>query len=238
MSLIWAFIMKMIKIIGLAACYAVLNATVQAAPTLISAMGTSATTYSLFAINTKKLPFGTSPTQVQNLLQAQLDLATPKLTGCWVTGDLNRSPVNCGNGAMQFGSTDFYTYNLGTTLAPFPLDKTLKPLILEALGANFITAIPGTIGDPYGRVVNIHFKQRVAQFGMLVDAGQVGAQSINGLQFIVNRQTTPVKPLTAGAPNFVGVEDSAGFTDLTIIASGSTRAWVADQFSFVPLSAF
>jgi hypothetical protein len=231
--------MKIIKIVGLAFCCAGLSTTVQAAPKFIPAMAASATTYSLYAVNTKKIPAGTTIVQVQNSLQAQLDLATPKLTACWVTGDLNRSPINCGNGALQFGSTDFYSYNFPVlTLGLFPLDKTLRPVILEALGANFISATVGVPGDTVGRVVNVHFNQRVAQFGMLVDAGQVGAQSINGLQFIVNRQATPVKALTAGAPVFVGVEDGAGFTDLTIIASGSTRSWVADKFAFVPLSAF
>ena len=79
---------------------------------------------------------------------------------------------------------------------------------------------------------------------MLVDAGQVGAPSVSGIQFLVNRQTTPIQVLRGGIPTLVGVEDTAGFTDVTLITSGEigstteARAWIADHFAFVPLAAF
>ncbi|MCX7084103.1 MAG: hypothetical protein NTY69_01040 [Methylococcales bacterium] len=211
----------------------------QAAPKAITAMASPATTYSFFTVNTSKIPNGSTFASIQASLQAQLDLNSPKLTACWVTGDANRTAINCGNGAMQLETNEAYTYNIGTSIAPYPLPtKELKAAILESQVSNFISSVLGTAGDLTGRVVNIHFKQRVAQFGMIVDSGQANAPSITGLQFVINHQTVPVQSLTGGAPNFVGIEDKAGFTDLTIIASGSSRAWVADQLAFVPLSAF
>jgi hypothetical protein len=124
---------------------------------------------------------------------------------------------------------------------------TLNKLILTSKGSNFVVGTVGVpnSGDATGRVVNVHFNQRVTRFGLLVDAGQAAAPSLQGMQFFVNRQTTPVKALTGGVPIFVGVEDSAGFTDVTIITTGEvgnptteTRSWIADQFSFLPLAAF
>jgi hypothetical protein len=227
--------MKIIKFFALPVLYVCLGSPVQAAPKVISAMVGAATTYSFFQVDTNKLK-GRTVTDVQAALQLQLD--TAGLTACWVAGDLNATNINCGNGAMRFGNTEFYTYNLETRIAGFPLDKTMQVVIREAQGVNFISPNGAVLGDTTGRVVRIHFKQRVARFGMLVDAGAATAPSVNGIQFFVNRQSTQVQPLTAGAPQFVGVEDSAGFTDVTIIASGTPRAWIADQFAFVPLAAF
>ena len=244
--------MKKLKCISLAILCAGLSSQGLAAPKLISAMGTAATTYSMFIVDTARaFKAGYTIPQAQTALQTELDLNTtaPKLTACFVAGDLNITPVNCGNGAIQFRTTDFYTYNIPSNIPVYPLSKTLKPLFLETQGANFLSSTTNAVGqiipgDTTGRVVNIHFKQRVAQFGMLVDAGQAGAPSVSGIQFIVNRQTTPKKMLTGGTPTFVGVEDAAGFTDVTLIASGEigstteARALIADQFAFVPLSAF
>ncbi|MCX7100015.1 MAG: hypothetical protein NTX38_00595 [Methylobacter sp.] len=250
--------MKKIKLISLAVVCAGLSSQVQAAPKLIPTMGSAATTYSFFTIQSP--PAGVSALTVQTMLQGELDVSTalPKLTACWVTGDLNVTPVNCGNGAMQFANADLYTYNGASNIPPFNVSNalvvgidpkkgtTLKKLTLTSKGANFRVGTVGVpnSGDTTGRVVNIHFNQRVAQFGMLVDSGQALAPSVSGIQFIVNRQTTLVKPLVAGAATFVGVEDSAGFTDISIIASGDVqsqsgvRAWNADQFAFVPLAKF
>jgi hypothetical protein len=228
--------MKILKLFALPVVCLWLGSPAQAAPKVISSMAGAATTYSFFQVDTNKLK-GQTVAGVQAALQLQLD--SVGLTACWVTGDLNATNINCGNGAMRFGNTEFYTYNLETRIAGFPLDKDMKVVIREAQGVNFISPNGLTVpGDTTGRVVRIHFNQRVARFGMLVDAGAATAPSVNGIQFIVNRQSTQVQPLTAGAPQFVGVEDSAGFTDVTIIASGTPRAWIADQFAFVPLAAF
>ena len=244
--------MKNLKRISLAVLCAGLSYQVQAAPKLISAMGKAATTYSLFVVDTAKtLKAGFTVAQAQTALQTELDLNTiaPKLTACFVTGDLNITPVNCGNGAIQFRNADFYTYNIPSNIPVYPLSKALKSLFLETQGANFLSSSTNALGqiipgDTTGRVVNVHFKQRVAQFGMLVDAGQVGAPSVSGIQFLVNRQTTPIQVLRGGIPTLVGVEDTAGFTDVTLITSGEigstteARAWIADHFAFVPLAAF
>ena len=244
--------MKNLKLIGLAVVCAGLSSQAQAAPNLISAMGNGATTYSMFVVDVAKaLKAGFSVAQAQSALQTELDLNTtaPKLTACYVAGDLNITPVNCGNGAIQFRNADFYTYNIPSNIKIYPMSKTLNPLFLETQGANFLSSTTNAVGqiipgDTIGRVVNVHFKQRVAQFGMLVDAGQAGAPSVSGIQFLVNRQTTQVQTLTGGVPTFAGVEDAAGFTDVTIITSGEigstteARAWIADHFSFVPLAAF
>ncbi len=206
-----------------------------ASPKLITAMGAGSTAYSFFTVDTRKLR-GRTVLQLQTELQAQLDSNGTGLTACWVAGDLNVTNISCGNGAMRFGNTELYTYNLETRIpgVPFLLDKALG----EAQGTNFITPNGTVLGDTTGRVVRIHFNQRVAQFGMLVDGGAATSPTINGMQFIVNRQTTPIQAITAGAPQFVGVEDSSGFTDVTIIASGTPRSWIADHFAFLPLTAF
>ncbi len=244
--------MKNLKLISLAVVCVGLSSQAQAAPKLISVMGNGVTTYSMFIVDSAKtLKAGLSVIQAQTALQADLNLNTssPKLTACYVAGDLNITPVNCGNGAMQFRNADFYTYNIPSNIPVFPLSKNLKSLFLETQGANFLSSTTNAVGqiipgDTTGRVVNVHFKQRVAQFGMLVDAGQAGAPSVSGIQFLVNRQTTSKQMLTGGIPNFVGVEDAAGFTDVTILTSGEmgstteARAWIADHFSFVPLAAF
>jgi hypothetical protein len=244
--------MKNLKLVSLAVVCAGLSSQAQAAPILISAMGNAATTYSLFIVDSAKaVKDGFTVAEVQFALQTELDLNTtaPKLTACYVAGDLNITPVNCGNGAMQFRKADFYTYNIPSNIKTYPMSKTLKPLFLETQGANFLSSTTNAVGqiipgDTTGRVVNVHFKQRVAQFGMLVDAGQAGAPSVSGIQFLVNRQTTQVQTLTGGVPTFAGVEDAAGFTDVTILTSGEigstteARAWIADHFSFVPLAAF
>jgi len=249
--------MNKLKRLSLAVVCAGLSYQVQATPTVLQTMGSSAVTYSFFTV--KNPPAGVSIPTIQNLLQNNLNASTAstKLTACWVSGDSNVTPINCGNGAMQFGNADMYTYNGASNIPGFSVSKaplvvsdpksdTLDQVILSSKGTNFVVGTVGipNSGDVVGRVVNIHFNQRVAQFGMLVDGGQLDAPSAKGIQFLVNHQSTSVQSLTNGVPTFVGVEDKAGFTDITIIASGETgttsdsRAWIADQFSFVPMSAF
>lgn len=206
----------------------------QAAPRAITAMAGGATTYSFFMVDAKRISGGRTVAQLQTELQQQLDANSTGLTACWVTGDLNVTNINCGNGAMRFGNTELYTYNLETNIAgvAFVLDRAIR----EAQGANFISPNLTVPGDTTGRTVRIHFNRRVAQFGMLVDAGAATAPSVNAIQFIVNRQTIPLQTLVPGTATFVGVGDPQGFTDVTIISQGTPRAWIADQFSYVPLA--
>lgn len=214
------------------ACFAY-SSQILAAPTVISTMTGTATAYAFFTVDTGKLN-GRTVSAVQAELQQQLDTNGTGLTACWVTGDLNVTNLSCGNGAMRFGPSEMYTYNLETGIAgvPFAFDKAIG----EAQGANFISPNGVIPGDEFGRVVRIHFKQRVAQFGMLIDSGL--APSITGVQFIVNNQPTTIKPLQAGVVEFVGVEDKAGFNDVTIIPSGSNRGYIVDHFSYVLLANF
>ena len=149
--------MNKIKLVSLAVICAGLSSQLQASPTLISAMRTGATTYSFFI--SQSAPVGVTALTVRNLLQAELtnSLILPTLTACWVTGDLNVSPVNCGNGAMQFANADLYTYNGISNIPPFSVSKTavvgtdlkkgttLDKLILSSKGANFVV---GTVGVP------------------------------------------------------------------------------------------
>lgn len=236
--------MQILKAFGLAmVAYMALDTAAVATPKLIPAMKSPATaTYTFFSLG--KLPVGTTALAQQTALQAELDLNTPKLTACIVAGDLNRTAINCGNGAIQFGNLEAYTYNIGTSIPSVVISKALKKVYLQAQMSNFFASTVGVQGDTTGRVMTVHFNQRIAQFGFLADAGQVAAPSIEGLQFLVNGQTTPIKALTAGAGTFVGVEDSAGFTDVTIIASGTpgtqsgSLAWVGDQFSILSLASF
>ena len=220
---------------------------VDAAPITIPAVRTTPTTkvYTFFTFDAAALSrqglFVTR--ELQNLTQQLIsnDPAVPSITPCEIAGDLNVTGVSCGNGAIRFGTNELFTYNTANALPAvtnrFPKGTRLVKGIRQQYGANFLSPNPvtGTGGDTTGRVVRIHFNQRMAQFGLMIDPG---ASSVNGIQFIVNRQATPVQTLTAGVPQFVGVEDSAGFTDVTIIASGTPRAWIADQFSYVPLAAF
>ncbi|MGJ0483563.1 MAG: hypothetical protein ACR65R_03385 [Methylomicrobium sp.] len=227
--------MRILKLLLLAIMWVLFGSYSHAAPRVISAMAGGATAYSFFVVDTKRLN-GRTIQQVQNELQQQLDANATGLTACWVAGDLNATNINCGNGALRFGNTELYTYNLETNIpgVPFVTDKAIR----EAQGANFISPNGTVVGDTVGREVRIHFNQRVVQFGMLIDAGAAVAPSVNRVQFIVNRQPVSAQRLVPGVVNFAGVEDPNGFTDVTIISSGIPRSWIADQFSFVPLTAF
>jgi hypothetical protein len=217
------------------------SATAYATPINIPAVRVTQDTkvYTFFTFDAQKLGKLRPPLSVQQAkvrLDQQLlaDPATSNITACPITGDVNATNVTCGNGAIQFGGGEFFTYSLATDLPGIPL--RLDNGVREQFGANFLSPNNPAPGDTTGRVVRIHFNKRMAQFGLMIDPGPGG--SVSGIQFIVNRQTTPVQALTPGIPQFVGVEDSAGFTDVTIIATGTVRAWVADQFSYLPLANF
>ena len=233
-----------------------LGLNVQAAPINITALSATApaTTYTFIKVNVDIAKFPAWKTAFQVLTALQTDLTANKLTACNIAGDLNRTGIDCGNGDMKLATNEAYTYNVAGAVPPYVIPNitatvldpkngktvinTLADVLTLGQVSNFFASTPGVPGDLTGRVINIHFKQRVAQFSMQVSAGQALAPSVTGIQFMVNHQLTPVQAVTGGVANFVGIEDKAGFTDLTIIASGSTRAWVADYLAFVPLSAF
>jgi hypothetical protein len=216
------------------------SATVEAVPVSIPTVRVTSTTkvYTLFTFDAVKLSKqGLSIQQAIIDLTQQLvsiDPAIPSITPCPIVADLNATGISCGGSAIQFGTNEFFTFNSPTNLPKI----TVKLLngVRNQYGANARSPNGLIPGDPTGRVVRIHFNQRVAQFGLMIDPGV--ASTVSGVQFLVNHQSTPVQQFTAGVPQFVGVEDSAGFTDVTIIPSGSPRTWVADQFSYLPLANF
>ncbi len=216
--------------------YVGLSQGVQAVPVMVPALRSTADTYSLFYIDGARLKGGTSVAQEQAILTAQLAALTPPLKPCFATADLNATNIRCGSGTtqMQLGISEIFGYNLETLLTGVPV--TLDRGVRQLWFANFLSP-NGTIpGDSVGRLARIHFTGRMAQFGMLVDPGLNA--SLTSIQFIVNGQALPPQPLTAGVVQFVGVEDPQGFTDLTVIAGGVTRAFVADKLAFVPLANF
>jgi hypothetical protein len=232
--------MRFFKIHVLIALSLWIVSAAEAAPITIQSVRTTPTTIvnTFFTFDTVKLSKqGLSVQQEIIKLTQQLisiDPAIPSITPCPIPGDLNATGISCGNAAIRFGANELFTYNTATALPK--VNVRLDNGVRQQSGANVLSPNGAIPGDSSGRVVRIHFNQRMAQFGLMIDPGL--APSVNGIQFIVNRQTTPVQSLTAGVPQFVGVEDSAGFSDVTIIASGTPRAWIADQFSYVPLAAF
>lgn len=216
--------------------YAGLSLRAQAAPVMVSALRSTAETYVLFYIEPKRLPSGMTVALEQANLTAELAAMTPPMKPCFANGNLNATNIRCGTGTlqMQLGINELFSYNLETSLPalPFNLDKG----VTQTWFANFLSPDGIIPGDNFGRLTRIHFTGRMAQFGMLVDPGLNG--SVNSIQFIVNGKALAPTPLIAGTVQFVGVEDPQGFTDLTVIAGGATRAFVADKLAFVPLAKF
>lgn len=216
--------------------YVGLSLRVQAAPVMVPSLRSTANTYSLFYIDGSRLRGGISVAQEQVFITGQLAALTPPLKPCFASGDLNPTSIRCGTGTtqMQLGISEIFGYSLETLLQPAPiaLDRGVKQLWFS----NFLSPNGTMPGDSVGRNARIHFTGRMAQFGMLVDPGVF--TSLSSIQFIVNGKALAPTPLTAGVVQFVGVEDTQGFTDLTIIAAGVTRSFVADQLAFVPLANF
>ncbi|MDD1620376.1 MAG: hypothetical protein LUQ11_02760 [Methylococcaceae bacterium] len=228
--------MRTFTFLAILILYAGLSLRVQAAPVMVPALRDTADTYTLFYIDPKRLDSGVSVAQEQAILTSQLAALSPPLKPCFAAGDLNPSNIRCGKGntQMQLGTSEVFGYDLETLLIGAPI--TVARGVRELWFSNFMSP-NGTIpGDSVGRLARIHFTGRMAQFGMLVDPGLNA--SLASIQFIVNGQALPPKPLTTGVVQFVGVEDPQGFTDLTIIAGGVTRAFVADKLAFVPLANF
>jgi hypothetical protein len=158
---------------------------------------------------------------------------------CQILTDLNQTGIACGdaaNGFIQFGRNEFFTYNTPFDLDPSFTGKIEDPGVTKRYGSNFLaTTMIGQVQTP-GRAVQYHFTQRMAQFGLTLESvnGAVGA-----VQFIVNNQVLPAQTVTPNTPTFFGVQDAHGFTDVTIVPSGGlTMSYIADHFSYLPLTQF
>lgn len=222
-----------------------------AAPRLIGSADLKAgnTQYSFFYADPNKVQLTSAAIQTQ--LTERLRAAGLSTVPCLIPADQNANNMVCGAGAIRFGA-DFFSFNSITNIPkpnlPFiPEDETsgLDTVTLE-FGVNGRTpAINQPNETP--RVVQFRFNQRIAQFGMVFDPFivtdspdlQEGRVS-DGVQFIVNGQTTPLRAFNLenrGTTPFVGVEDPHGFTEVTIISSGG-RSIIGDQFTIVPLANF
>ena len=203
-----------------------------AKPVLISAIQNTGSTYSLVFMNTRKIP-GT-PAQEMATLNTQLN--PYGVTPCRVVADINATGINCGNGLVQFGVNELYSYTRPFNLRQLPIafDKGVQ----EVFGANFRSPVGLLPGDSIGRNLHVHFNQPVSQFLIHVDSGNTLAPSVAGIQFYVvngaNVASTPIKKLTAPT-QYVGVHLASGFTDLVIVpVGGQSQAFAADLFSVVP----
>ncbi|MDD1620373.1 MAG: hypothetical protein LUQ11_02745 [Methylococcaceae bacterium] len=205
-------------------------------PTLISYQPTDGTTYALYFMDRKRL--GLSLAREWATLQRQL--RPLGLSPCQVAADINATPVKCGNGLIQFGANELYTYGRPLNLQKVPL--TLTKGIKQVFSANFRSPKGLIPGDSIGRMVHVHFNQPVSQFAMNFDPGQTLAPSLGAVQFIVGTGKTAVslkQSLLAGTPQWLGVQFPAGFTDLVVVPlDGATQAYVTDQFSVVTKAQF
>jgi len=193
--------------------------------------------FSLFFVDPKKA----APTvRLINSLQ--------NLTGvspCLVKTDTNFSPIVCGNGLVQFGAGELYTYGLPVpNLVKF---TGLPRGVNQTLAANFRSPV-GLIPGSQAGVVHVHFNQAVTEFGMNINSGQLNAPSIDAVKFVIgtapNQVTLTPQQLVPGTAQWAGVKLPAGFTDVAIIPLGiaslpgdttNSLAFKADQFTVVPL---
>jgi hypothetical protein len=225
-----------------------------AAPRLIGAADVRATktTYSLFHANPQKVLLTSATIQTQ-LQQRLTDAGLGHITPCVITVDLNANNMVCGGGLLRMGP-DFFSFNSLTNIPKIALPFTAadKDSGLDTVSMEFaVNGRSPLLGQPTEspRVVTFRFNRRIAQFGFVIDPfiltntpDLTEGRLTDGIQFIVNGQATPVRDLTQelrGIPPFVGVEDPHGFTDVTIVPSGGlTMSYIADHFSYLPLTQF
>lgn len=208
----------------------------QAAPVMVPALKSPAQTYAFFYTDTTALlKKKIDPVAFKQSVADQL--APLGVQPCWTATDLNATNIRCGDlaaGQMRLGINELFSYTLEALLPKDPITVPKDANFKQVFIANAISAGGNVTPDIVGRVSGIHFSTRVAQFGMLVDPN-----SATTIQFIVNDQALPPQTLTTGVPQFVGVEDPHGFSDVTIVAGGPLgQGFVADRLSFVPLSQF
>jgi hypothetical protein len=238
------------KTIVLALCTA-FALPVAAAPRLIGDTDLKAarTSYSFFYADPKKVALTAATIQTQ--LQDRLIAAGLSTTPCLIPGDLNVNNLICGGGNISFGA-DFFPFNSITNIPKpnLPFTAEDKKSGLDKVSIEFgVNGRTPALNQPNEapRVVQIRFNQRIAQFGMVFDpyivtdvADLTQGRVSDGVQFIVNGQTTPVRDFTQGLRGnipFVGVEDPHGFTELTIISTGGGSI-IGDEFTIVPLTNF
>jgi hypothetical protein len=231
---------------------AALALRVHAAPWLIAANAVKAgkTTFSFFYIDPAKVSLATAT--ARSTLQTRLNAAGEGITACFLAADLNASNINCGNGLMNLGP-DYFSYH-NITYHPVPTipwtqadaDSGLDNTTVEyGVNARSVTLVSQPTEST--RVFQIRFNRRVAQFGFHVDPfiqtdtpDLTEGRLVDGVQFVVNGQVTPVHDLTQtlrGTTPFVGVEDPHGFTEVTVIATGGGSIQ-ADRYIVLPLSNF
>ncbi len=238
------------KNLAIAVCMA-LAMPLAAAPRLIGTadLKVAKTSYSFFFADPKKVLLTTAA--IQSQLQALLIAAGLDTTPCLIPGDLNVNNMVCGNGEIRFGA-DFFSFNSITNIPKptLPFTAADKDSGLDSVSLEFgVNGRAPALGQPNEapRVIQLRFNKRIAQFGLVFDPFIVTnttdlteGRVSDGIQFIVNGQATPVRDFTQelrGNIPFVGVEDSHGFTEVTIISSGGGSI-IGDQFTIVPLANF
>lgn len=245
---------KLTQSVAVALC-AAMALPAAAAPRLIGAGDVKAakTTFSLFYVNLSKVRMPAGST-VLGTLQARLDTAGEGITACLLSADVNANNISCGNGLLRLGADLFSTTqganHVKPTITWLPEDKNTgldKTSSEAAFNSRASTVVTGPIDSP--RVLHIRFSKRIAQFGMDIDPYAFNSDPsvpltegkvIDGLQFIVNGQATPVRNFDAdlrGDTPFVGVEDPHGFTEVTVIGTGGASI-KPDRYTLVPLSNF
>jgi hypothetical protein len=205
-----------------------------AAPAMVTAMKSTAQTYTFFFANEQQLiSKSINPVTFKQSVADQLPVGVKP---CWTSVDGNATDIRCGDlatGQMQLGFNEIFSYTGETLLPKDPIVVDKNANFKQVDVANLISPGGNVPADLVGRVSRIHFTQAVGQFGFLVDPS-----SATSIQFIVNNQALPPRHLTTGIVQFVGVEDLGGFSDITIIAGGNIgQGFVADRFSYVLLSA-
>jgi hypothetical protein len=208
----------------------------QAEPHMVPALKSGAKIYSFFYTDTQQLSKkGINPTVFKQDIANQI--APQGLLPCWTTVDLNDNNMRCGDlasGQMQLAFDEFFSYTGETLLPKLDLVVDRNAVFKQVMVANFLTSATGVPADVFGRTGRVHLTTRAAQFGLLIDPG-----TATSIQFIVNNQALPPQPLTPGVTQFVAVEDSHGFSDVTLIAGGPLgQGFIADRLGFVPLASF
>ena len=217
--------------------------TTGSAPALISYQPTGGTTYALFYMNTQRLV----SSQAQELARLTDQLSPFGLSPCLVAADVNATPIKCGNGLVEFGTNELYSYGRPFNLQKVPL--TLDRGVKQVFGANFLSAVRLIPGDSTGRTVHFHSKELVAQVAINIDSGQLGAPSIYAVKFVVGTGVDQVALTQVLQPGtqWAGVQVPAGFTDLAVVPlldpnqlniTTNAQAYVTDQFSVVTKAQF
>lgn len=205
-------------------------------PSLITFQPTGGSTFPLFLINNRRI---VSP-RFQALATLKNQLSPYGLKPCLVVADINATPIGCGNGLVQFGANELYTYGRAINLQKVPV--ALARGVSQPFAANFRSPVGLIPGDTVGRVVHVHFNEPVAQFAMNFDSGQLLTPSIDSVKFVLGSGTNAVQltqPLVPGKAQWAGVQVLEGITDLAIVpVGGATHAFTADQISVVTKAKF